>query len=64
MKNNDIRAEFLELFEKIEGTNLQKLRTIAELLSVEINTVRIWKSNARKEIPVHKLALLKVILKG
>jgi lipopolysaccharide biosynthesis glycosyltransferase len=63
MNDKAIHSEFLELFDKLEGTNIQKLRTIAQMLNVEINTVRIWKSNARKQIPIQKLALLKLMIK-
>jgi hypothetical protein len=58
---NHVQEEFLNLFNKIEGTNIQKLRAVSILLDVKINTVRIWKSRAIKQIPVDKLELLKLI---
>lgn len=59
----DKKAELNEIFDLMEGKNHEKVKRIAEILGVKVNTVRIWMSKAKQPIPTHKLELLKMLVK-
>lgn len=53
------KQEFDKLFESLPGKNVERLRSVADVLYCKINSVRIWRmKNPPRVIPEAKLKML------
>lgn len=59
MNDEERKAAFNQLFDSMEGRNMDKVRRISEFLCCTPNTVRIWRlKETPRVIPEAKLKML------